>query len=285
MIEEEIERAAQEVLEAHGLTGLPVDPFAIARLEGIALLPGKYDRCFDGRIEYRRRDGRGRFYLFYAEEESGWRPEGRVRFSIAHELAHFYLEEHRQYLLSGVWHASNAGFVSEKRTEREADQFAAALLIPRARFQDLVATKSGQVCDMQELVDLADRTFRTSMTCTVIRYVQLNFEPCCVVLSGRGRRHEPAHGRHRVLFSIASDDLRRQGLGWIDPGSVVPATSMTGKVLASLAEGEEASTSGTVEADVWFEARPSRDLWEEVKVLGKTGLTLTFLAVAGDGED
>jgi len=274
MTDREIEQAAQEVLLAHEFRGLPVDPFAIAGMESIVVLSGSYGGCFDGRIEYRRRDGLGRFYLFYAEEEPPWRPEGRVRFSIAHELAHFYLEEHRRYLLSGIWHGSHAGFVSDRRTEREADLFAAALLMPRAMLQDIVGKKSGQVCDVRELSDLAERTFRTSMTSTVIRYVQLNFEPCCVVLSRKGR----------ALYSVASEDLRRQGLGWIDCGSAIPATSVTGRLLAALAEGDAANKGGAVEADVWFEGKPAREMWEEVMVLGKTGLTLTFIAMTVDEE-
>ena len=53
MTESQIERLAEEVLAAHGLTAPPVDPFALARLEGVRLAPGRYDGCFDGRIEYR----------------------------------------------------------------------------------------------------------------------------------------------------------------------------------------------------------------------------------------
>jgi hypothetical protein len=54
MNEADIEREAEAVLLAHELSAVPVDPFHIARLEGVALLPGRYDGCFDGRIEYRR---------------------------------------------------------------------------------------------------------------------------------------------------------------------------------------------------------------------------------------
>src|SRR3990167_5540675 len=74
----EIEQLAEEVLSAHESTGSPVDPFAIARAEGIQLLPGKYDGCFDGRLEYRRCGDSGTFYLFYAEPEKAFRSEVRV---------------------------------------------------------------------------------------------------------------------------------------------------------------------------------------------------------------
>src|SRR4051812_9187301 len=113
MTVEAIERCANDVLAAHEIRSLPVDPFYIAQQEKIALLPGDYDGCFDGRIEFRGRGAGGRFILYYAQPQAGSRPAGRVRFSVAHELAHFYLPQHRAYLLSGVWHGSHAGFVSE----------------------------------------------------------------------------------------------------------------------------------------------------------------------------
>lgn len=276
MTEADIERAAEEVLDAHDATRLPVDPFAIAKAEGIRLAPGRYDECFDGRIEYRRRNGRGRFFLFYPQTEPPWRPEGRVRFSVSHELGHFYLPKHRDYLTSGRWHGSHCGFVSDKPAEREADIFATALLMPRRSFVARVKMKAGGVCTMSDLAQLADEVFKTSITSTAIRYAQLDFEPCCVVLS-RG---------DRVLYSIRSEDMRRQGLGWIDQGSRVPATSVTGKRAAALAKDAAPKTGGPVDSDVWFDSRRARPLWEEVKALGRTGLALTLLALNEDeGEE
>lgn len=275
MTEAEIEQVAEEVLEAHGAVGLPVDPFAIARAEGIKLAPGSYDECFDGRIEYRRRDGRGRFFLFYLEEEPPWRPEGRVRFSVSHELGHFYLPKHRDYLISGHWHGSHSGFVSDKATEREADVFATVLLMPRRRFIQRVKMKPQGQCTLRDLRKLADEVFRTSITSTAIRYAQLNFEPCCVVLS-QG---------NRVLYSIRSEDMRQQGLGWIDQGGPVPATSITGKMMTAIAEGRTPRTEGAVDSDVWFDSGHGRPIWEEAKVLGRTGLILTLLALDEDEDD
>jgi hypothetical protein len=273
MTDAEIERTAEEVLAAHEIRGLPVDPFQIAKLENIKLLPGDYDGCFDGRIEYRRKNDRGVFYLFYAKEERPWGPEGRVRFSVGHELGHYFLPEHREYLLSGVWHGSHAGFVSDKRTEREADQFSASLLMPRRRFIERVKLHSRGVCTLRDLVNLADNVFKTSITSTAIRYAQLNFEPCCVVLSNEDG----------VLYSIRSEDLKRQGLGWIERGSAVPSTSVTGKFHAATAAGNPGRAEGSVTADVWFDGRQPRRLWEEVKPLGRTGLTFTYLVL--DEED
>ena len=63
-----IEDFAQDIVWTYGINSVPVDPFAIAKLESILLAPGHYDGSFDSRIEYHRRDKKGRFYLFYEEE-------------------------------------------------------------------------------------------------------------------------------------------------------------------------------------------------------------------------
>jgi hypothetical protein len=271
MTEEAIERVANEVLAALEIRSLPVDPLSIAGQEEIALLPGDYDDCFDGRIEYLGRGASGRFVLFYARPKAGIRPEGRVRFSVAHELGHFYLPQHRAFLVSGVWHGSRAGFVSEKPLEREADRFAAALLMPRKLFFQAVRGR-GSVCTLNDLGRFADLTFQTSLTSTVIRYVQLDFEPCCVVLSRGGV----------VLFALASDEMRGLGLGWLAKHSPVPATSVTGRLIKS---GADDRADGEVDADVWFDTRRSRSLWEETVTLGGTGMVITFLTCDGEDED
>ena len=55
----------------------------------------------------------------------------RQRFTIAHELGHYFLDGHIDHVLpnDGV-HASHAGFSSSDPYEQEADNFAAGLLMP-----------------------------------------------------------------------------------------------------------------------------------------------------------
>jgi Zn-dependent peptidase ImmA (M78 family) len=125
-----------------------------------------------------------------------------IRFSIAHELGHFYLPHHREVLLSGKWHSSHCDFVSDKSLEREADTFAASLLMPHDLFVDEVSSRGGGFCTLKDLTELANNTFNTSITSTALRYAHLNFEPCCVVLS---RSQE-------VLYSVRSEDMRDMGL-------------------------------------------------------------------------
>jgi hypothetical protein len=171
----QIERAAEQVLAAHRATGLPVDPLALARLEDIRLAPGRYGGCFEGRIEYRGDTAGGRVLIFYEEEAPPRRPASRVRFSVAHELGHYFLPPHRQYLFSGHWHGRHAAFLLNRRLEREANYFAGALLMPRERFIECARRRSGGLCTLRDLAYLAGHVFQTSLTSTAIRY--MSFAP------------------------------------------------------------------------------------------------------------
>jgi hypothetical protein len=269
MTESRIERLSEEILEAHGLAGPPVDPLALARRERIALAPGRY-RGFEARIEYWEEARGGRFYLFYAEAEPPRRPASRVRFSLAHEVGHYYLPDHHDYLVSGDWRGRRRRFVAVRRLEREADWFAAALLMPRREFARRVLAL-GRPCRLGDLARLAGQVFQTSLLSAALRYAQLNFAPCCVVVSRGG---ELPYGR-------PSDELRRR-----DPGPVagIPAESVTGRLLAARAAGKAARDRGVVAAGVWFGRGGDRPLWEEVRVLGGTGLVLTYLALDEDAD-
>lgn len=258
MTEFQIERLAEMVLAGHGLGDLPVDPLALARLEKIRLAPGGYDRCFEGRIEYRQ----GRFYLFYAEADPPGRPLSRVRFSVAHELGHFFIPAHRDYLVSGHWLGRRQELVSTRRLEREADWFAAALLMPRQAFIDQVQSRWDGLCRLADLRDLADEVFQTSLVSTALRYVQLNFQACCVVVAEEGK----------VQFSFRSDEMKRQGYGWLVG---IPPRSLTGQAATPLAD--PLHDQGDVA--LWYEGAPSRLLWEDVMAIEGTQQTLTLLVL------
>jgi len=106
--------------------------------------------------------------------------EGRKRFAIAHELGHFELHRNSQLVFCTendmcVWN-------EDKRQEIEANEFAAALLMPESLF-----TKYRKVepPNMDAVIRLA-KEFRTTLTSTALRYVQLSVEPCAVVISRDG---------------------------------------------------------------------------------------------------
>lgn len=262
--EREIERASQEVLDCHDQGTLPIDPRAIAEAEDIVLADGTYDDCFDGRIAYSAKHRK--FILFYARERLPHRPAARVRFSIAHELGHYFLHEHRALLLGGDVHSSAAGFSSPKQREREADFFAASLLMPREPFLQVVRSRPGSFATLVDLETMAEKNFQTSLISTGIRYAQLSPEACCIVQSKAGK----------VLYAYPSEDFKALGLGWIAPASAVPRPTVTFRAF------QERPATGRMDGEVssraWFDRGADVALWEETRLLGSSDVAITLLA-------
>ena len=193
-----------------------------------------------------------------------------MNFSIAHELGHFYLPEHRERLRSGKIHNSLSDFGSKSPTEREADRFAAHLLMPQQLFIDHVKRFHSGFCTLKNLCAMAER-LGTSITSTAIRYCDCGIEATLVVLSKNRTVH----------WSWPSDDMRNLGTWFVESGTQIPAESRTAVLYDRLETGAANDiVEGSVSSHAWFEW-PKRDkLWEEAVSLG--GYVLTYLAATED---
>jgi len=257
----EIEALVADTLECHALPFPPVDVERMCEHEGIALLPSDYHDSFDSRIEYHKT--KGKFLLFLDTADRG-RTEGRRRFSIAHELGHFYLPDHRKALLDGVTHYSDTEtFSPSATTEAEADEFAARLLMPTKTFG-----REMRDVGVDELHRLA-RVFGTSLTATAHRMIGETFKACSVVFSD-GKR---------VRYAKHSESGRMSYLYGIHKGGRVPEMSRT----AAFADtGKLEKKTAVIPADYWYKSLQGRRrvderiVWEEVGSLGPYGY-VTFL--------
>jgi len=179
--ERELDQEVHRILRALDMWRVPVDPFVIAREEEIELAPGEYGPKFDARIEFLAPI---QHFAIYYKQSGADRTDGRVRFSLGHELAHFYL--HRDNLVRGQSHNSLADFRAWNSVEQEADEFAARLLMPKELFVEAVHRYRQRVCILSELCHLAENVFHTSLTSTVRRYCQSDIEPASMVISQNG---------------------------------------------------------------------------------------------------
>ena len=178
---------ADQIVSGLGLT-LPIDPIEIAKSESPLLRIGGRDfrNRYDGLLEYHQ--SKNRFLLFFNTKYDTGRPPGshhpRTRFSIAHELGHYFIERHRVYLMTGGQaHGSINEFRSDKQIEREADSFAASLLMPTHLIKPLVNAGELSASRINELAGL----FQTSLTSTAIRSVRVSHFPCGVAGIRNGR--------------------------------------------------------------------------------------------------
>lgn len=170
----EIAELAEAVSAAYCPTG-PVDPLRIAAEKQITFSFGDYGEAFDGMLECRS----GRFHIFCNRARVGERSSPRARFTAAHELGHFYIDEHRNALASGRVppHLSHCEFESPLLAEQEADHFAANLLMPARRFSR-AAPAAGMGFDS---VLAMVHTFQVSLSSAAVRYANLNVYPCMVL--------------------------------------------------------------------------------------------------------
>lgn len=170
---------AEVIVKGLEISKLPVSPFAIIKSERHLLVAygDDFADAFDGRLEYQS----PKFLLFYNTKYDAWPHTGahhpKVTFTIAHELGHYFLERHRQYLQKGgLAHCSQTEFLSDNLSEREADTFAASLLMPSYLASPIVNKNELNLTRLEGI----SRTFETSLVSTTIRAVQLSEYPCAV---------------------------------------------------------------------------------------------------------
>lgn len=106
---------------------------------------------------------------------------GRKYFTIAHEIGHFILHGHDQACTSseiGYW----SDGATEKNLEREANEFAAELLMPTERVEHIAKSDAPSI----DLIERIARDFGTSLSAAALRYCEVTQEKCAVVWSKEG---------------------------------------------------------------------------------------------------
>src|SRR5262245_37830220 len=109
------------MLENVGVLAAPIDVFAIAREQGIAVKPIHRENIeFSGCLV----SASGGWGILYRDDIP---VDGFRRFTVAHELGHYEMTHHHPVIFSGGLHVSESGFTSHEWFEQEADHFAAEL--------------------------------------------------------------------------------------------------------------------------------------------------------------
>lgn len=159
----------------------PIDPFQIIESEKpfIRIRGGDLKNRCDGKLKYNKLHNL--FLLFFNNKYDAGLPDGehhaRTRFSIAHELGHYFIPAHYKYLRhGGKPHPSSSEYRTQIQMEREADTFASSLLLPKHLVKPII----DKGITPKRLDEIA-RDFQASLICTTIRAVRLSDEPCAVV--------------------------------------------------------------------------------------------------------
>lgn len=250
----------------------PIDPFAVIKNESgrIKAFGDDFGGDFDGRLEFQK----PAFLLFYNIKYDTWAHVGqhhpKVLFTIGHELGHYFIEHHRNYLMGGGGaHGSVTEFQSNRLVEREADSFSSGLLMPKYLLGKTVNLGPPTL----DSVKNAREVFQVSLTSMLVRWVQLCDFPCAVA----SIRHET------IEWGFCSSGFKVAGIYRIKRGS--PITSRDAK--AFIAEDSSFTTfregNGYSDFSRWFE-NDGRKLvvTEQYLIVPSTQQMLVFITADED---
>jgi Zn-dependent peptidase ImmA (M78 family) len=255
-----LQRAQQLVVEM-GIDALPVDPFEIAQQSDILI----YEKAAsDAGVSGMLVKSGDSFAIAYATHIPS---EGFQRFSVAHELGHYFLPAHCQELFANgeTTHYSQAGFRSGIRIEREADEFACGLLMPEKLFLAAARGLDDGLAAVENLATLC----KTSLVATAIRLVETAKTPVAVALSLNGQ----------FEFCFLSQAMQEfPQLDWPKKGAHIPRGTATERI-SQVRNAVERGDRDEGESDLrdWFGGTRSVTALEEAIGLGRYGRILTMI--------
>ena len=253
-------RQAERLLREENLLELPVDLEALAQTRRIIIERMESPENGVSGMLLRHGDSFGILYSTRIQNI------GFQRFSIAHELGHYFIDGHLDHIqFDGSAHRSRAGFVSNELYEREADHFAAGLLMPITLVRQVIFDADAGLKGIETVQEKA----KASLTAAAIRYVGLTDEAVAIVVS----RNDT------VDYCFMSEKMKSlRSIDWPRKGMPVPSDTVTEAILhRSDVEQEEAHAEGEVEIATWLGGHGSLAAWEEVVGLGSYGRVLTVL--------
>ncbi len=206
------ERARDVVLGAieEGWRGPPYDPFELAELMQVPAVPR--EDLYDARL-VPAEGGRVRL------EFNPTRPRGRVRFTIAHELAHTFFPDYKR---AARYRSGRKARADEWQLELLCNVAAAELLMPIGSFQSL----EDEPLKIERLMEVR-KTFEVSTEALLLRIVRLTARPSAAFAAARIHGDRP-DSPFRLDYAIGS----RSWSSALRRGLKIPATSVLSEITA-----------------------------------------------------
>jgi hypothetical protein len=244
-----------------------IDPQTVIQQAGLTLSFGYYKNAFDGMLEWRRSG----FHVYCNLDRVENSTSDRARFTLGHELGHYFIDNHRNALRSGKA-PSHPSFCTDSEpkwaVEEEANHFASNLLMPQDRVTKLVSSDRVSVAISD--IELLQRAFRVSFQSAAIRLVQtVQYTKCAGIMRKSDSK----------VWYVVSPAFRTAGYQYLQRDySLLPRDCATCLCMGSdqIAESPR-SFQCTTTASCWFHSvRPgsSRDMLldEHAVRLGQHGV-------------
>ena len=135
---------------------------------------------FDGMTIYEN----GKFYIHINTDLGNKKDSVKGRFTLAHELGHYYIDSHRIGLKKGLLspHPSRTNQKQFNQIEREADFFASCLLMPEERFSKDVYRKTFNI----DLIDFLKEEYQVSRTACAFRFADIGNHSIMIIYGEAG---------------------------------------------------------------------------------------------------
>ncbi len=164
----------------------------------------------------------------------------RKRFSIAHELGHLEMHRHKSSLAFCTEQDINNWGIQQSSTnlEKEANEFAAALLLPERFFAHLCGIEAPSL----DFIANQANDFNVSLTATALRYLYFCKEPCAIIFSQDGIIKWFHSSKEFADVNVFIEVQNR-----LDPSSLA---------ISFFQQGTIQKTPKQVRASAWFEPGP-----------------------------
>ncbi len=192
------------------------------------------------------------------------RENGRKRFGVAHEIGHF-VRHRNKYFVSRCTGESFLDWSADSSLEGEANAFAAELLMPDFLFEPRL------ICDSPsfDVVESLASEFKTTLTATAIRFVELTSHAC-------------------ALFAVTSGKVKWFVVSKYFPYRVIGSGSPISKDCVAndfFADKSTPQSAETVIGSTWiddFRVGERCLLREDVRFLGSYGTVLSLVSIEED---
>ena len=193
--------------------------------------------------------------------------EGRIRFTLAHELGHYLVHRH----LHGEFNCNEADTLHwespEKQMENQANEFASCLLMPRPDFEAQIG--SGTI-DLDVLGACSHR-YGVSLTAAILKWLEFTSTRSVLVMSRNGRVQWARGSESGKWISIALNKKRNDG-----QRAHLPSRCAT--VLQTDSNVDRLGTE--MDARIWFSNEPSGMTLREMRVVSdQYRQTMTLLVL------
>jgi Zn-dependent peptidase ImmA (M78 family) len=220
----------------------------IAKYENVPIHYDNYEDAFDGMLLY---DTDNKDFHIHINIDNGNKQNSkRGRFTVAHELGHFFLDEHRLGLKYGYLepHASFHNINQKSAIELEANYFASCLLMPKDKFKNFAAEYRGLTGNKKFSLDTIlglSNSFQTSVSSTLIRFGEVGTHEIFAVFSEN----------NIAKWFVKSNDFPNWNFKF-KIGNTIPQMTVAGEYFTN--ENRKYTGIELVSANDWFYT-PSND--------------------------